>query len=64
MVILQALILYGHKVPDTKLNTSPETISKGISFTRQEETFSSGGIFFFKTNGGIRNKTNTVPEVQ
>lgn len=52
------------KVPDTKLNTSPETISKGISFTRQEETFSSGGIFFFKTNGGIRNKTNTVLEVQ
>lgn len=62
MVILQALILYGHKVPDTKLNTSPETIFKGISFTRLEETVSSGQVFL-KTEGGIRNKTNTVLEV-
>lgn len=50
MVILEALILDGHKVRDMKLNTSAETISKGISFTRQEETFSSKGIF--KKNQG------------
>jgi len=40
-------MLHGHKVPDMKPDTGPEIIFEGISFTREEQTFSSGGIFFF-----------------
>lgn len=53
VVMLQALILCGHKVPDMKPNTGPEIIFEGISFTREEDTFSSGGIFF-KNSGCMK----------
>lgn len=42
MVILQALILYGHKVPDMKLNTSPETILRGFHSLDRRKHFLLG----------------------